>query len=85
MTSITTTFTHLPSNPCYYMSKKEDIEASDMGIPIRGVWLMNSVCHLYHGVKMGLKLVLEKRESMGKKKKRRRRRRTKGSGKGEEK
>lgn len=40
-----------------------------MGIPIRGVWLMNSVCHLYHGVKMGLKLVVEKRESMGKKKK----------------
>ena len=53
-----------------------------MGIPIRGVWLMNSVCHLYHGVKMGLKLVVEKRESMGKKKKRRRRRRTKESGKG---
>ena len=40
-----------------------------MGIPIRGAWLMNSVCHLYHGVKMGLKLVVEKRESMGKKKK----------------
>ena len=57
-----------------------------MGIPIRGAWLMNSVCHLYHGVKMGLKLVVEKRESMGKKKKRRRRRRrTKGSREGEEK
>lgn len=52
------------------MSKKEDIEASDTDTPIGSVRHVNDVCHLYHGVKMGLKLVAQRRASMEEKKKR---------------
>ena len=52
------------------MSKKDDVKASDMDTPIRGVWYVNNICRLHRGVKMGFKLVAKRRESMGKEKKR---------------
>lgn len=51
------------------MGQKEDSKASNADTPLRGVWLVNNICHLSCALQMVFKLVDKRRESMGKEEK----------------